>query len=1059
MSQQKKYWNSVQHLEEDQNFLNTAEKEFAEYIPVEEFLGKTNLDQTSTSRRDFLKFLGFSISAATLAACETPVTRSVPYVNKPEEINPGIANYYASNYYDGHDFGSILVKTREGRPIHIEGNKLSSLTKGGVNARINSSVLSLYDSKRLKGALKDGKEISWETLDKEIADKLKNTVATGKKVVLLSQTLISPSSKMLVEEFKQKLNASSNIEGASMVQHVTYDALSASGIIRAHEALFNTAALPSYSFDQAKVICSIGADFLSNWIDNVEHAMQYVTRRKPEGEWMSKHYQFESGLSLTGSNADVRVAVKPSEQGKVAVAIYNELASKAGAAPMQSLAISEDQQKAQVNIKKVAQDLWNHKGASLVVAGSNDRNIQMVVAAINQLLGNYEKTVHLSAPSYTKSANDDALKGLVSDMKSGQVGAILLWGVDPVYSLPKSLDFVGALDKVALKLSLADKITHTSQLCNYIAPDHHYLESWNDVNPKEGHYALCQPVISPLFKTRQAQDSLMIWAGITGTYHEYLQKVWETHGYPSEKGNHPTFLSFWSKSLHDGVTNTMPVSTKTLNYSSTVLNEAVNQLSKIKSDGWELELYSKTAIADGSQADNPWLQELPDPVTKVVWDNYITMNPSDMKEMGLNTKLGQQEPASMAKVSANGYTLELPVYPVPGQKRKSIGIALGYGKAKVGDDTIGKNAFPFLTITESGDFSYQALNVGVEKIAGEYAIASTQTHHTMMDKDPENANRGRKIVLETDLATFKKGKEAYNPQLVLNDAYGDQKIPTKINQWGDHPIETFGHHWGMSIDLSTCIGCSACVTACSSENNVPVVGKDEIRRNRDMFWLRIDRYFSTDMTEEKAEEQGIGKIDMYRKMEDPSEYPQVVFQPVMCQHCNHAPCETVCPVAATTHSNEGMNQMAYNRCIGTRYCGNNCPYKVRRFNWFQYDSYSKFTGINPAQDDISRMVLNPDVVVRSRGVMEKCTFCVQRVQAGKLEAKKKGEALVDGSIVTACASACPTNAISFGDLNDSNSQVRKNFDNDRAYFLLEEVGVQPNVKYLVKVRNTESKEA
>ncbi len=1055
MSEQKKYWNSIQQLEGDKSFVETSEKEFAEYIPVDEFLSNHNLDKATTSRRDFLKFLGFSVSAATLAACETPVVRSIPYVNKPEEITPGVANYYASTYYDGHDYCSILVKTREGRPIFIEGNKISGVTKGGINARVNSSILSLYDTKRIKQPLKNNEPSTWEVVDSEISDKIKNAAASGKKVRLVTNTIISPSSKMLIDEFISKVNSYSNVVGSSPAKHVSYDTISYSGMLNANEKMFGKSFIPGYRFDKAKVICSIGADFLSTWLNSIEYSKQYASVRNPKGSWMTKHYQIESGYSLTGTNADVRIPVKPSEQGKVAVMLYNELAKLTGSSSLNSVTLSSDAELVGSKVKTLAQDLLNHKGESLVVCGSNDQNTQMVVNAINNLLSNYGSTVDTNYVSYTKSAKDQDITTLINEIKSGEVEVLLMYNVDPVYSLPSNLQFSALLDKVNVKVSFSDKHNYTTQLCNYVCPDHHYLESWNDANPTNGTYSITQPVISPLFSTRQFQDSLIKWAGLSGTFYDYMKSTWEKYGFPRQN-KYSNFREYWNKSLHDGISE-MEVPPSSLAINLADLSNASSQISSTQEGTWELELYTKTSILDGAQADNPWLQELPDPVSKVVWDNYITMNPSDMKEMGFSVKIGQEEPADMAKVvTSDGLSIELPVYPIPGQKRKTFGIALGYGKAKVPNqatkeiETIGKNAFPFLTVSKNGDVLYYNTQVSIEKIEGKYALASTQTHHTMM---------GRKIVLETTIDTFKKGKDAYNPQIKLSDAYGEKKIPTEINLWADHPIETFGHRWGMSIDLSTCIGCSACVTACTIENNVPIVGRDEVRRNRDMFWLRIDRYFSSDMSKEVAKDENVGKIEMYRKMEDPSEYPSVVHQPVMCQHCNHAPCETVCPVAATTHSNEGLNQMAYNRCIGTRYCANNCPYKVRRFNWFQYDSYHKFTGINPAQDDISRMVLNPDVVVRSRGVMEKCTMCVQKIQAGKLEAKKRGEKVQDGSIVTACASACPTNAITFGDINDNTSAVNKSFEDERSYFLLEEVGTQPNVKYLAKVRNIQSQEA
>jgi Fe-S-cluster-containing dehydrogenase component len=482
-------------------------------------------------------------------------------------------------------------------------------------------------------------------------------------------------------------------------------------------------------------------------------------------------------------------------------------------------------------------------------------------------------------------------------------------------------------------------------------------------------------------------------------------------------------------------------------------------------------LYQKSSMGDGSQAANPWLQEMPDPITKVTWDNYITMSLSDAAEMfgtdmaGLY--IGEESPARVAKINVNGVEMSLPVFPLPGQAKGTIGIALGYGRAENAENIgkaafqtgeyggygetltpIGANAFKLASFA-NGNISYMGA-VSVEGTSEKYALACTQTHHTIMGRTS--------VVKETNLATYlHSSKNTYNKPHTLpiheHGATVDKPV-SEVGLWEEHPVETVGHRWGMAVDLNLCNGCGTCLVACQVENNVPVVGKDEVRRSREMHWLRLDRYFSSDTTKENAGD--MGAISMYRKMEIASENPEVVFMPMMCQHCNHAPCETVCPVAATTHSNEGLNQMTYNRCIGTRYCANNCPYKVRRFNWFNYMGYKKFTEVNPSQDDLGRMVLNPDVTVRARGVMEKCSMCVQKIQEGKLSAKAEGRTVKDGDVTTACAEACPTNAIVFGDWNDTNSALRKSTESTRAYQALEEVGVKPNIWYKVKVRNNDS---
>ena len=1045
----KKYWKNFDELNNTPEHLERATKEFQEDMPLDAFLGDgDSLSKTATPRRDFLKFLGFSVTAASLAACETPVAKVIPYVNKPEEIIPGIANWYASSYFDGNDFASILVKTREGRPIHIEGNKISPISKG-VNSRVNSSVLSLYDTNRLQYPLADGKKVSWRVLDKKVKEELAAINEKGGKVRLLSSTLASPSTVKAINKLKEKY---ANVD----FKHVAYDSISHAGIIKANEKDFGKSVIPSYNFKNADVVVSVGADFLANWLNANEYMSQYADNRRPENKAMSRHYQFESNMSLTGMNADVRAAVKPSEQGKVLVALYNAVAKKAGASSAKSVSLDSSDK-----IEKAANDLWNKRGKSLVVSGLNDTNAQTLVNAINSLLGNYGKTLDLNNPLKIKSSTDAEVKALVSELNNGGVDALFTLNVNPSYSLQNAEAFNKGLEKVKLTVSLSDKLDETAKNFKYVAPNNHYLESWNDLNPEGNKFALVQPTISPLFDTRQAQQSFLTWADADIKYYDFIRSNWEKDLFPKQS-KYITFSEFWNTSLHNGFFELSPSTEDQPSFNGDV-TAAANKLASINGGNLELSLYVKAGIGDGSQANNPWLQELPDPVTKVTWDNYITMSPNQMREMNFSLLERGEDEASLVEITYNNTTVKLPVIPQPGQAYGTIGIAVGYGRTDAGKvaDGVGQNVFPFVTVGDT--YSFVATDgVTLNPTSEKYQIAATQTHHTMM---------GREIVKETSLAAYLQNPKAGNPDIKLDTHKGPEK-PAHITLWADHPVEDIGHRWGMAIDLTTCTGCSACVTACHSENNVPVVGKDEIRRGRDMHWLRIDRYYSSETSfhddyDKKVNISGLGSsLSTFGQMEKASENPEVVFQPVMCQHCNHAPCETVCPVAATTHSNEGLNQMTYNRCIGTRYCANNCPYKVRRFNWFNYIGNKKFEDFNPAQmDDLTKMVLNPDVTVRSRGVMEKCSLCVQRIQQGKLDAKKARKKVEDGSIQTACASACPTKAITFGDLNDKfsnegkGSTARLAIENPRSYHLLEEVGTQPNIYYMTKVKNKEENKA
>lgn len=1065
MAKQKKYWVGLEELQENPEFIQSSQNEFANQQSVDDFLSETELSKTSTNRRDFLKFLGFSVTAATVAACETPVIHSIPYVNKPEQITPGIPTYYASTYFDGVDYASILVKTREGRPIHIKGNAKNGLNNGAVNARINSSVLSLYDSQRLKSPMIEGEDAEWSAVDSKLSDSFQAAADKGGNITLLLGTIISPSTQRAIDNFKAKY-------GEEVVSVVNYDPVSLHGIRKANEMSFGKSMIPAYDFSKARSIVSFDADFMNNWLLHTEYVPQYAKNRKPTGDWMSKHFHFEAGLSLTGSNADVRVPMKASDEGRALVALHNEIAARMGGS---SVSVKTDDLPMSA-IKMTADHLVANKGQSLVISGSNNPDNQVVVNAINSMLGNYGNTISTSKEIFVKQGNDADVLALVGQMRQGEVDVLVIGSdINPAYSLPNAADFQEGLSKVGTSVSFASWQDETASLCGVICPDNHYLESWNDFYPKTGHYALAQPTIGKLYNTRQFQESLLIWTGEKTEYRDFIRGVWQDY-MTGLGGEGLLFDDFWFNALRNGSVNVKisgMIESPEMNMDA-VSTSAQKAAKKISVEGYEVIAYVNAGIGDGSHATNPWLQEMPDPISKVTWDNYIAMNPSDVESMGFNMHLGQELPASVAKITVNGISQTLPVVPQPGQKKGTVGVALGYGRGaneeNIGkaayrtkqyggydmDDEgkkipIGTNAYQFVSVA-NGHMNYFIGGATIESVGEEYPIATTQVQHTIMGRDS--------VLKETSLAVFKnEPQEAYNEKhrlAVHEDGEMIKKDVDKIDLWDKHTVEGVGHHWGMVIDLSTCIGCSACVTACHSENNVPVVGKDEIRRGRDMHWMRIDRYYSSDMSMEKGEEMGMGAIETYREMEEP-EYsnPTTTFMPMMCQHCNHAPCETVCPVAATTHSNEGLNQMTYNRCIGTRYCANNCPFKVRRFNWFNYKAYDKFAEVNPSQDATARLVLNPDVTVRSRGVMEKCTMCVQRIQGGKLEAKMAGKPVQDEQIITACAEACPTNAITFGDRNDEGTRVRKAQDDKRHYYALEEIGVRPSVSYKVKVRNTE----
>ena len=1016
MSSNKKYWKSVEELEDNSSIVEALRNnEFVEEIPTDEFLGNGGaLSSSSTSRRDFLKYVGFSTAAVTLAACEGPVNKSIPYVLQPEQIIPGVADYYATTVFDGFDFANILVKTREGRPIKIENNTVEG-AKFAANARIHASILSLYDSTRLREPKIEGKASTWSAVDLKIKASLADAKAKGGQVVLLTNTLASPSTEKLIGEFV------SNNPGA---KHVIYDAVSSSEALDAFEEVYGERALVDYDFSKASLIVSVGADFLGDW-QGGGYDSGYAQGRIPRNGKMSRHFQLESNMTLSGAAADKRIAMSSANQKQALVQIYNIITGSAVGVNLDSAFKAE--------VTKAAQQLKAAGSKGVLVSGIDDKNAQLLVLAVNQALAS-ESFTTVGTRQIRKGSNA-AVSQLLADMKAGKVHTLLMSGVNPVYTLADSEGFSSGLKKVTTSVAFSLKEDETALLSTVAAAVPHYLESWGDVSITKGTYGLTQPTIRPIFDTKQFQDVLLSLNGISGTYYDYV------------KANASSVIggTFWNKVLHDGI---FVSATNALGAGSANYNAAASALSASKSNGTELVLYTKTGMGDGQQANNPWLQEFPDPLTRVSWDNYVTVANADAKRLGLTNQIVANGGlnGSYANLTVNGIKLEnVPVIVQPGQAVGTVGIALGYGrKAAMKEEMmVGVNAYALYK-----DFK-NVQTVVIEAASGEHEFACVQGQKTLMGRGD--------IIKETTLEIFNtKDAAHWNEQPVVSLDH-KEVAATSVDLW-DSFDRSIGHHFNLSIDLNACTGCGACVIACHAENNVPVVGKSEIRRSRDMHWLRIDRYYSSDTTfaediERKENISGLSSsLSTFNEMEHASDNPQVAFQPVMCQHCNHAPCETVCPVAATSHGRQGQNQMAYNRCVGTRYCANNCPYKVRRFNWFLYSKNSEFD--YHMNDDLGRMVLNPDVNVRSRGVMEKCSMCIQMTQLTILTAKREGREIKDGEFQTACSSACSSGAMVFGDINDKESKVAELVADDRMYHLLEHVGTKPNVIYHVKVRNT-----
>jgi len=1044
-------WIGEKDLNRDSEFLEAVDKEFGGTEVLE---NADVLVEKDSNRRDFLKFLGFGLGAATVAAgCDIPIKRAIPYVVKPDSIVPGVATYYASSYVAGGDYCPVLVKCREGRPIKIEGNDLSKMTGGGTSARAQASVLSLYDVNRYRGPLTQGDggvaAAQWADIDAKVTQAL----AGSKNIRIVTNTILSPTAKAALKDFVAKY---------PQTKVVTYDPVSSAAILEANEMSFGDRVIPGYNFDKAAVIVSFNADFLGTWISPIEYAAHYAKGRKvdPKNPKMSRHIQVESHMSMTGSNADTRVLIKPSELGASIAFLHGKIAGGGGGNGLN--------EKAKAALTKVAAELKAAKGRSLVVSASNNVQEQILINDINNALGNYGNTLGFNDASLQRQGDERQVSALIAEIEGGRIDTVIVWGANPAYDYAQAAAFSTAMGKVKNKIALAYQPNETTALCSMVAPTHHYLESWGDAQPKRGTISLIQPTISPLFDTRQAEESLLRWAGVSmkgdQPYLEYLKNNWKGSVFGENTG-FASFQSYWDNALHDGITTGNGGSDGAGNAFNVDVSLAAKRISQPSGQELEIVFFEPVSIGNGQFSSNPWLQEMPDPVARTTWGNYLAIPVNydgNKKFLGMNNL----KDGDMASVTLNGVAVNVPVVQQFGMAPGTIGLALGYGRpagGKGGTD-VGVNVNSAL-VMDGGLAQYYNPTVDLSsKVGKEDHFSCVQYHHTIGVKAANSDGE----VINADEATLGQtaygvGMTGYQGSLTersviypttLKDLKGSMARMHKAQKNFDHlnaatlyPYDEYvaekysqGHHWGMHVDLNACIGCNACTVSCMAENNVPVVGKKEVSRHHEMTWLRIDRYFFGD-----------------------AENPNTVYQPMMCQHCDNAPCENVCPVNATNHSSEGLNQMAYNRCVGTRYCANNCPYKVRRFNWLDFTTADIFPANQPAlisgeevpfgADNLTRMVLNPDVTVRARGVIEKCSFCVQRLQEGKLTAKKEGRRLQDTDVRTACQTACPTGAITFGDTNNKNGDLSKKLRSPLNYVALDEVNVRSSVTYTMKVVN------
>ncbi len=1010
----KQYWRSPDEMDRTRSPVSDGDEISAPIPGIE----------ASVDRRRFMQLAGFAIGGAALAGCSRGVEHTaVPYLVRPEEVTPGTPYWYAS-VCGGCPAGcGILAKARDGRPIKLEGNPEHPVSRGGLCAIGQASVLSLYDSLSLRAPLREGDTSDWETIDGEIGHTLDEIRASGGRVRFLTDSGTGPVELERIGTFLSRFD-----DG----KHVTYDPISVSAIVEAHRDTHKLGAIPRYRFDRAEVIVSLGADFLGGWISPVEHTAAYRSGRRLEGkgETFSHHVQLESRLSLTGSNADRRIVIPAGTDALILGHLADRIARLAGSStPWGTLPPCPLPDE---TIVELARRLWDApRGRTLVVCGANDRRAQALVNYVNELLGNYgstaaQTTLDIDSVSMQRRGTDGELRTLLDELDAGLIDALFVRNVNPLYDLPGGKRLADAFERVKLVVSFAAHTDETSPHPGFVCPEPHFLSNWGDAEPVAGVVSVRQPTIRPIGSTRPLLESLAIWSGQSISAHEIVRESWRRNIYP-RRLNSASFDEFWNRTLHDGFVRVRRVapdgSGAVPNFDRATIR-APERWNAPANDLFGLELYPAPGLLDGRHAHNAWLYELPDPIAKTVWDNFASISSPVAQAAGLVTG----DVVRIAEPDAGGEFIELPVLVQPGQDDGTISISLGYGRfgtdrfSTIGPQwwegratieagaTIGVAAAPLLQWT-GRNLSYSGRQVRMEKTGRHHVLATTQTHHTL--EIPRrlvmSGETRRLIVQETSLAAWRNDPRS--------GGHGHHDLATL---WADHPKQP--HHWGLAIDLSACTGCSACVIACQAENNIPVVGKDEVRRVREMHWMRIDRYYSGEGSD----------ID-------------VVHMPMLCQHCDNAPCETVCPVQATVQSSEGLNQQIYNRCIGTRYCANNCPYKVRRFNWFNY----------PREDRLQNLVLNPDVTVRSRGVMEKCSLCVQRIQDAKAESKRTDRPLQDGDIQPACVQSCPAGAIVFGDMNDEESRLSHLKHDPRHFTVLAELGIRPVVGYLTLVRNRE----
>lgn len=975
----KTYWRSLNQLANTPEYREFLQREFPE--------GASEM-KDGVTRRTFLSLMGASIAMAGLAGCRKPVERILPYVTAPENVIPGVPKHYATTMPLGNSSYGVLVESHEGRPTKIEGNELHPSTLGASNSWIQASILGLYDPDRSQNVINNMSRSDWSSFVAAWRARLEDFKQTGGEgLAVISEAFGSPTLARLAAKFRNEFpNAT----------WVAYEPVSDENIYRGIELATGNRLQSMYDYGRADVILSLDSDFLRTESEQVTAVKGFANGRRIESEKdsMNRLYVAEGAYSLTGSVADHRLRVRTSEVPAFCAALVLELEKQGisvpGATNLSSFSNHSFDQKW---LRVAASDLIDSRGRSLVVAGSRQpAEVHALVTAINDALGNTGSTISYRSLEDSEPPDSEAFAGLVGRMKDGEINDLVILGGNPIYNAPADLNFRNALDKVENSVHLSLYQDETSREVNWHIPQTHYLETWGDARAADGTLSVVQPLIAPLFAGKSIYEvAQFITTGEDLRGYDVVRETW------AARFGSANFEKAWGRVLHDGLLKDSQSQPAQISVRSNGVNQAISTLSPADSDGMELVFKLSPLVHDGRFANNGWLQETPAPITKLTWDNAALMSYSTAREHNL-------ENGDMISLSVDGRSLELPIWIVPGQVDNSIVVELGYGRSRAGrvGNGAGFDAYRLRTVEA---LSY-ATGVQITKLNRKYELASAQDHGSM---------EGRPLIREATLEEYRNDPN-FAPEMVEH--------PPAKSLWEEHSYEE-GYQWGMAVDLTTCVGCGACSVACQSENNIPIVGKQQVINGREMHWIRIDRYFSGDLDE-----------------------PEIAHQPVTCQHCENAPCEQVCPVAATVHDSEGLNLMVYNRCIGTRYCSNNCPYKVRRFNFFNYTK---------DMPEIIQMAMNPDVTVRFRGVMEKCTFCIQRISSAKIDAKLENRQIRDGEVKAACQQACPADAIAFGNINDPDSKVRKIKEQNRNYTMLSELNVQTRLTYLARIRNPHPK--